>query len=65
MMKYIYYEGANEDSTGLREKPKEKFKDFPDLIRYLVMAAPEYSAVQQRPEVPEKPKPNYGQEYET
>lgn len=42
MLRYIYYEEKDPDSRGLKEKPKEAHKDFPDVVRYLCMAAPEY-----------------------
>jgi len=42
MLRYTYYEDKNQDDRGLKEKPKEAHKDYPDCVRYLVMAAPEY-----------------------
>jgi hypothetical protein len=38
----VYYDERNPDDRGLKEKPKEAHKDFPDVIRYLVMAKPKY-----------------------
>jgi hypothetical protein len=33
----------DKDGRSLKEAPKDKYKDFPDLIRYLCMAQPRYS----------------------
>jgi hypothetical protein len=42
--KYTWSEwrGKAKDEKGLKEKPMEKYKDFPDCIRYLVMSNPVY-----------------------
>ena len=47
MMRYTYYESTNQDDHGMKEKPKEAHKDFPDCIRYLVMASPNYEPMNQ------------------
>lgn len=36
------YVGRTKDSRGDKEKPKEKFKDFPDCVRYLAMSRPSF-----------------------
>lgn len=45
MQMYVWDEwrGAGKDAKDQKEKPKDKFKDFPDCIRYLVMFNPAYS----------------------
>jgi len=55
MLKYVYYEDKDPDSRGLKEKPKEAHKDFPDCIRYLVMAAPVYESINHNPIVDVEP----------
>lgn len=36
------HKGASKDEKGKKEKPMEKFKDFPDCVRYLIMSNPMY-----------------------
>lgn len=44
MQLYVWdeWKGSGKDSRGQKEKPQEKFKDFPDCIRYLVVYNPAY-----------------------
>lgn len=36
------YKGKIADDKDLKQKPKDKFKDFPDLVRYGLMSSPGY-----------------------
>lgn len=36
------WRGAGKDAKSSKEKPTEKFKDFPDTVRYLVMSNPAF-----------------------
>lgn len=54
MVRYIWDDNRNPESKGLKEKPKDVYKDFPDCIRYLVMANPSYEVPQ--PLIQERPK---------
>lgn len=42
MQLYVWddWKGSGKDTRTQKEKPQEKFKDFPDVIRYLVMYNP-------------------------
>lgn len=44
MMRYTWSEwkGSGKDERSKKETPTEKFKDFPDCVRYLVMSGPSY-----------------------
>ena len=42
MTHYVWDEYRNKDSKDPKEKPKDKFKDAPDCVRYLCMVEPKY-----------------------
>jgi phage terminase large subunit-like protein len=47
---YIYDEHRNKDAhDGHKDKPRDKYKDFPDCLRYFCMSSPEYFNVSQIP----------------
>jgi phage terminase large subunit-like protein len=47
---YIYDEHRNKDiHDGRKDKPRDKYKDFPDCMRYFCMSNPEYFDVSQIP----------------
>jgi hypothetical protein len=43
MTHYMWDDFRDKDGRSLKETPKDLYKDFPDLIRYLCMAQPRYS----------------------
>lgn len=40
MYSWDEYKGSSKDSKGQKETPQDRYKDFPDVVRYLVMAKP-------------------------
>lgn len=51
MQLYVWdeWKGAGRDSRAVKEKPQEKFKDFPDCVRYLIMHNPVFYIEQEDP----------------
>lgn len=54
MTRYIWADNKNPESMGVKEKPKDIFKDLPDCIRYLCVADPVWE--DQNEYVQERPK---------
>lgn len=44
MTHYIWDDHRNAEGKSLKEKPKDEFKDFPDLVRYACMSNLKYSS---------------------
>jgi hypothetical protein len=42
MTHYVWDDHKSGEVKDLKEKPRDKYKDFPDLVRYLCVTAPKY-----------------------
>lgn len=47
MTHYVWDDHKAGEVKDLKEKPRDKYKDFPDLVRYLCVTAPKYKQAQQ------------------
>jgi hypothetical protein len=44
MTHYVWDDHKSGEAKDLKEKPRDKYKDFPDLVRYLTVTGPKYKS---------------------